>query len=81
MNNRPFQFCRGNPLWLPVSKRPQTIKLRYWLLLFLFVFPFVIRAAEVPAKAGQTHQAPRQSIDAQHARGDSLDRSSAGFVR
>ena len=53
MNNRSFRFCRGNPLWLPVSKRPQTIKLRYWLLLFLFVFPFVIRAAEVPPKVGK----------------------------
>ena len=53
MHNRPFQFCRGNPLWLPVSKRPQTIKLSYWLLLFLFVFPFGIRAAEVPAKAAK----------------------------
>jgi ABC-type nitrate/sulfonate/bicarbonate transport system substrate-binding protein len=53
MNNRPFQFCRRNSLWLPVSKTPKTIKLYYWLLLFLFVFPFVIRAAEVPAKAGK----------------------------
>ena len=43
----------GHPLRLPVSKKPQTITLRYWLLLFLFVFPFVIRAAEVPAKAGK----------------------------
>lgn len=53
MNNRSIRLCRGKPFCLPLSRSRQASKLGYWLVLFLFVFPFVTRAAEAPAKAPQ----------------------------